>query len=109
MADYAPYGSDDGVDRRRYASSEGIRVRRCRPAKRTDCEDAAMLNVMLGMRVMSCFSKGSRRLTSQDIGGRLDVSENDVTRTAIRLVRLGYLALDRKSNQNAWVLMPDER
>jgi hypothetical protein len=110
MAAFEPYGFRHGGHRSRDANKRFpvIRARRCRPAERNDREDREMFNVMLGLRVLSCFSPECPTLTSEEIACRLDLLAQDVTSAARRLACLGYLAVDPPGDENAWVLVPDD-
>jgi hypothetical protein len=110
MASYEPYGFRHGGYRRRDANKGFlvIRARSCRPTKRTDRENDEMFHLMLGLQILSCFSDESPTLTSEAIGKRLDLPVKDVARAATQLMGLGYLAVELGSDENAWMLMPDD-
>jgi DNA-binding IclR family transcriptional regulator len=61
----------------------------------------------MGLRVLSCFSVEHQTLTSGEIKSLVDLSQEDVTRIASMLTRLGYLADDPSSDEDAWTLVPD--
>lgn len=110
MAGYEPGGFRHGGHRRREVNRRFpvIHARRCGPTTPTDRDDDDF-KVMVGLRIMCCFGKGSPTLTSEEIGRLLDLPVEDVTRAAKRLAALNYLTLDPESPEDAWALVSDDR
>jgi hypothetical protein len=110
MTDDEPYDFSKGEHGRpdMGRSFPSIRARRCSSTTLTEPEDDQMFSIVVGLRVMSCFSGEFQTLSSEEIAHRLDLSATDVACAATRLACLGYLAADPESNESAWMLMPDD-
>src|ERR1700728_1791337 len=96
MAAYDPYGFPYGRHRSRGVNRRlpVIQAKRCHPAESTDRQYSETLKIMVALRMLSCFAEESQTLTSDEIGGQLNLPAADVTRAATKLTHLGYLAAD---------------